>query len=812
MFKESIADVFRRWGFLQAQIDNLGRLAHFALPQLDEASGKEAEEWRRIYCGPIGAEFMHMPFPDRAAWVAKRMEGAAPKVDKKFILRRVAEVELFERFLHTKYVGVTRFSAEGSASVVTLLDAILINAANAGYEYVIMGMSHRARLAVMALVVGSPVANIIACFEDPDPKSSLGRGDVKYHKGATGTYTSPTGKSMRVHLASNPSHLEAINPVVMGRVKARQYRLQDKDRSKALAILLHGDAAFAGQGINAEALNFASLNGFDIGGTIHIIINNLIGFTEAPSALHSSRFSSDIAKRNPIPIFHVNGEDPEAVFRVGTMAGQYRHEWKSDVVVDLVGYRRHGHNEGDDPSITQPVLYQEIAKRPPLYKLYAEQSSIKPEELSKLEEEINSELAAQLEEGRGLKQQPAFSKMPDYWAPFRGGWYDSSLEVNTSVPAERLRELSRSLTSVPKGFTVHPKVKKVLEQRLEMGEGKRPVDWAMAEALAFASLVTEGRPVRLTGQDCRRGTFSHRHAVLIDHKNGSEHCALAQLGTEHAFFEAYDSMLSEAAALGFEYGFTRDYPEALVLWEAQFGDFVNGAQIIIDQFLAAGEDKWGLLSGLVLLLPHGYEGRGPEHSSARIERFLQLAAEDNIQVCYPSTSAQYFHMLRRQVLRSWRKPLVVATPKSMLRSAAASSPVTELAEGSFQNVLVDGDLASASRVLICTGKIAHELAAERARLEDTATAIVRVEQLYPFPERELADVLAQAGEGRIVWVQEEPENMGALSYIRPLLQRLAGERTVSAVKRFQSASPATGSAKAHAMEQQMILRLAFAQY
>ncbi len=810
---DKIREAFRRWGYLQANLDNFGRLTPLTHAEVDGFSASETKQWRQIYCGSIGVEFMHIYLSDRVAWIAEQMERAPSAVDQKFILQRIQSAELFERFLHGRYVGVTRFSIEGIAALIPLLDSIVAHAADQGFEYIVFGMSHRARLAVMTYIAGAPLANIIACFEDVDPKSALGRGDVKYHKGATGTYQTANGKSVRIHLASNPSHLEAIDPVILGRVRAKQLRLKDETKGKVLAVLLHGDAAFAGQGICAETLNFSNIKGFDVGGVVHVIVNNLIGFTESPEEFQSTRYASDLAKRLPIPIFHVNGEDPDAVVRVGEMAVNYRATFASDVVIDLIGFRRHGHNEGDDPTLTQPLLYTKISKHPPLYVSYANRIGVSSDVLSATEEKILAHLASERDRGVSMTQQPSFSILPDYWKPFVGGWYDKTLEVSTNCSAERLLEITKRLTELPKDFNPHPKLKKGYELRREMGEGKKPIDWGMAETLAIGSLLWEGVPVRLTGQDTRRGTFSHRHAVLIDVKTGGEYTPLAHLHPKQAWFEIFDSILSEAAAVGFEYGFSRDFPEALVCWEAQFGDFVNGAQTIIDQFLSAGEDKWGLLSGLVLLLPHGFEGRGPEHSSARIERFLSLAGEDNIQVCYPSTAAQYFHLLRRQALRKWRKPLIVFTPKSLLRAASAQSPLSEFTNGSFETVIYEPERPEATRVLVCSGKISHELHAERAAQNDTNTAIIRLEQLYPLPEEELHRALKLYSSAKIItWVQEEPANMGALSYIRPHLERLAGNRNVSTVRRSQSASPATGSAKAHALEQEAVIKRAFATF
>jgi len=578
-----------------------------------------------------------------------------------------------------------------------------------------------------------------------------------------------------------------------------------------LCVTLHGDAAFAGQGVAAETLNLGGLPGYRVGGTIRIVVNNLIGFTAEYPLLHSSRYASDIAKRRPLPIVHVNAEDPEALHRAGELAVAYRARFGEDIVVDLIGYRRYGHSEVEDPSISQPLLYRKIEGRPMLWEMYAERAEMDAEAREAIRHRIWSELESEHEAGRSKLHRPVLRRLPSYWEPYRGGPYIPALEVETGVENERLDDVAAKLTSVPAGFHVHPKILKLFEQRKRMASGEIPVDWGMAEALAMGTLLWERFPVRLSGQDSRRGTFNQRHAVIIDTETGQEHHPLAALHPRQGKFTAVDSPLCEAAALGFEYGYSRDYPDALVCWEAQFGDFANVAQPIIDQFICAGEDKWRLLSGIVLLLPHGFEGQGPEHSSARIERFLQLAAEDNIQVCQPSTSGQYFHLLRRQALRIWRKPLVVFTPKSMLRAEAAGSPISDFAPGGgFKPVVEDSLTPNAERVLVCSGKIAHDLHGERARRGDAKTAIIRIDQLYPFPKREMGEKLGKhAAARRVVWVQEEPANMGALSYVRPLLEQTLGNRHLVTVKRSESASPATGSIKAHKLEQEALMRLAF---
>ena len=803
----TVFDEFRRWGYFEANLDPLGFLKPLNHPEL-RLDGEEAERARQIYCGTIGAEFMHMPDPEQRQWVIDHMEAAAAEPNRAQILERLVRADLFEQVLQTRYLGSKRFSLEGISGLIPLLDAILSAAAPLGAEEAVLGMSHRGRLNVMTHIVNRSARDLFAGFEDVDPRSVLGGGDVKYHVGATGNYGTADGGKLRIHLVSNPSHLEAVDPVVMGRTRAKQTRLKDDSHAKVLPIAMHGDGAFAGQGVLAEVLNMAHVEGYTVGGTIQIVVNNLIGFTTVPAELQSTRFASDIAKRLPIPIFHVNGEDPDAVVRVGRMALEYRYKFATDVVVDIIGYRRHGHSEVDDPTITQPLMYRKIKEHPQLWQIYAKQIGV---DAAPIVARVRGEYEEAQQSAGKLDKIPVLRELPGYWSPYKRGRYERSYEVDTGVSAETLGEISNVLTHAPSGFHVHPKIKKLLEQRAEMGEGKRPVDYGFAELLAFGALLREGTPVRLSGQDTRRGTFNQRHAALIDTENEAVYVGLENLTPNQAKFEVYNSTLSEAGVLGFEYGFSRDFPEALVLWEAQFGDFVNGAQVIIDQFISAGEDKWDLPSGVVLLLPHGFEGQGPEHSSARMERFLQLAAEHNIQICQPSSAAQYFHMLRRQAMRPWRKPLIVFTPKSMLRNPLASSPLVDLtpAHPRFLPVVPEPEIENGLRVLVCTGKIGYELREERARRKDNSTAIVFLDQLYPFPEEELAAELARHS-GEIVWVQEEPGNMGALSNVVPKIRRIAGEgRPVRTVKRSPSASPATGSAKAHELEQKTLITLAF---
>ncbi|HEX4576725.1 MAG TPA: 2-oxoglutarate dehydrogenase E1 component [Edaphobacter sp.] len=810
--REQIFDIFRRWGYLQASLDPLGQFLPpepFPIPHVPE--GDIAAEARRYYCGNFAIEFMHIPSLEQRQWLQEQIEQPTPKPDQHHILTQLIRADLFEQTIQQRYLGTKRFSLEGLTVLIPFLDQVFATASAAGVTRSILAMAHRGRLNVMTNTIGRSPSEIFAKFEDVDPRTVLGGGDVKYHMGATGDYTSPNGKTVALHLASNPSHLEAVNPVVMGRARAWQIRMgeqgNEQGKQQVLPIILHGDAAFAGQGITAESLNMASLAGYAIGGTMHIITNNLLGFTANPEESNSTRFATDLAKRLPIPIFHVNGEDPDTAMRIAAIATEYRQRFHSDVVVDLIGYRRYGHNEADDPTVTQPRRYAAIKQRPFLYQLYAKSIGVDPTAESKtIQEKFLADQTAATKAKR-----PKLSKLPDYWKPYHGGKLEEAdAKLTTGISPERVLELSRLSNSYPAGFHIHPKVQKLYEQRIEMGEGKRPFDYGAAELLAYASLLTKGTPVRLAGQDSQRGTFNQRHSVLVDMETEVRYAPLDHMTDEQARFEVHNSFLSEAACLGFEYGYARDYPEALVLWEAQFGDFVNGAQSIIDQFIAAGEAKWGLLSGVVMLLPHGYDGQGPEHSSARMERFLQLAANDNIVIAQPSNACQYFHLLRRQALRSWRKPLVVFTPKSMLRHPDALSTIAELGKPAFENVLPDNDVKDPRRLLVCSGKIGHNLRVERAKRQDFSVGIIFIEQLYPWPEAELQAALDQHPNAEeIIWVQEEPANMGAFTYVMPELRRMAGDRAVLSVKRHESASPATGSAKAHEIEEKTLVDLAF---
>jgi 2-oxoglutarate dehydrogenase E1 component len=810
--REAVFDIFRRWGYLQATLDPLGQyLAPEPFPT-PAPEGNLTTEARAIYCSSIALEFMHIANNEQRQWLQQQMEQTPPTPDQAHILTRLIRADIFEQVIQSRYLGTKRFSLEGLTVLIPFLDTVLASSSALGVNTAVLAMSHRGRLNVMTNTIGRSPAEIFARFEDVNPRSVLGGGDVKYHMGATGEYRTPDGSAISMHLVSNPSHLEAVDPVALGRSRAKQVRIgvnssDQQGRDQVLPICIHGDAAFAGQGILAECLVLGALHGYDVGGTVQVIVNNLLGFTASSEESNASRFASDVAKRLPIPIFHVNAEDPDAVVRVATIAAEYRHRFHSDVVVDLIGYRRHGHSEVDDPTVTQPRRYAAIKDHPPLYKLYAQRIGVDPgPEVQRIQEEF---LEGQKQASRA-RQKAKLAQLPEYWSHYRGGPLLPEDDIATGLPVERVTEMARLTTAISSGFHIHPKVKKLFDQRLEMAAGTRAFDYGMAELTAFASLVTAGTPVRLSGQDSQRGTFNQRHSVLIDIETEAKYLPLAHVSETQGRFEVYNSMLSEAAVMGFEYGYSRDYPETLVMWEAQFGDFANGAQIIIDQFVAAGEAKWNLLSGLVLLLPHGYEGQGPEHSSARIERYLHLAAGDNIQICQPSTAAQYFHLLRRQALRAWRKPLIVFTPKSMLRNADASSQLADFAAPRFLDVIPDNSVKAPRRLLVCTGKIGHNLRVEREKRKDTSAAIIFLDQMYPWPEAEMQAALDQHPEAaEIVWVQEEPANMGALTYVLPHLRRMAADRAVVSVKRHASASPATGSAKAHELEEKTLIDLAF---
>jgi multifunctional 2-oxoglutarate metabolism enzyme len=759
---------------------------------------------RDSYCRTIGVEYMHISEPVEKAWIQERVEGPReefPKDEKIHILDRIGAAEAFERFLHSKYTGNKRFSLEGSESTIAMLDALIERAADDEHIEVVMGMSHRGRLNVLANIVGKPPKEIFKEFEgEVDPDTVQGSGDVKYHLGMTGRFTSRAGNDIAVVLASNPSHLEAVDPVVEGMVRAKQDMLGDDATGRVLPILLHGDAAFAGQGVVAETFNLSQLRGYGTGGTVHLVVNNLIGFTTAPHAGRSSTYATDIAKMVQCPIFHVNGDDPEACVRVTRLAYEYRERFKKDVVIDLVCYRKYGHNEADEPAFTQPLMYAKIEDRRSVRKLYTEQllngGEITVEEAEDALDQFRNRLKEAFDETRESRRpDPVVAQPPKVVGVLP--------PVETGVDAERLEHIHGVLTNFPQGFEPHPKLRRMIEKRADILK-KDAIDWAHGEALAFGSLLMEGIDVRLSGQDSRRGTFSQRHSVLIDHRTGEEYTPLNDLSATQARYRCFDSLLSEYAAMGFDYGYSVANGDALVCWEAQFGDFVNGAQIVIDQFLSSGEDKWLQESGLVLLLPHGFEGQGPEHSSARVERFLTLCAEDNMQVAQPSTPAQYFHLLRRQMHRSVRKPLIVITPKSLLRSPDARSKFEDLTSGHFRETLDDEGITnrdSIKRVVLCTGKIAYVLMNERDERESDV-AIVRIEQLYPFPKAQIYDILdGYPNADEIMVVQDEPENMGAWWFVYGNIRGDLHERfTLRRAARAESGSPATGSPTVHEQE------------
>jgi multifunctional 2-oxoglutarate metabolism enzyme len=770
---------------------------------------------RDAYCRTSGVEYMHIQDLDEQHWIQEHVESATAvefeTEDQRHILGRLNAAEAFEKFLGTKWVGQKRFSLEGGESLIPVLDAILEDAADDGLDGAVMGMSHRGRLNVLANIVGKSYEQIFKDFEGiPDPTAVQGSGDVKYHLGQAGKFQSRAGKEIPVEVAANPSHLEAVDPVVEGMARARQDQINEPDAFSVLPILMHGDAAFAGQGVVAETINMSDIKGYRVGGTIHIIVNNQIGFTTTPEAARSGFYASDVGKIVQAPIFHVNGDDPEACVRVARLAYTYRQRFHKDVVIDLVCYRRHGHNEGDDPSYTQPMMYAKIEQRRSVRKLYTEslvkRGQMSLEEAEQALDDFRQRLQQALDETR--QSAPPQTDLKAAEPPPPVGVLP---HIDTGVDRAVLDRIYDGMSHWPDDFHVHPKLAKQFETRDKMVRDQGEVDWATAEALAFGSLLIEGTDIRLTGQDSRRGTFSQRHAVLVDHTDGREWAPLAHLGPDQGKLWIYDSLLSEYAGLGFEYGYSVANTDALVCWEAQFGDFVNGASPILDQYLVAAEDKWDQVSGVVLLLPHGYEGQGAEHSSARIERFLTLAAEDNIQVVNASTAGQYFHLLRRQVRRDVRKPLVVFTPKSLLRARPARSKIEELTLGSFEEVLddpfvADADAGVVRRLIFCSGKVAHEAMAERTK-RGAPVAVVRVEQLYPWPYDRLSDAVSRYPNARqIVWLQEEPSNMGAWAFAQDrLAERFGDSHEIIRVSRHESGSPATGSHTIHVQEQEAII-------
>ena len=775
------------------------------------------ERLRETYTRSVGVQFMHIDDLGVRDWLQKRMESVGNHVQlsqarQLRILTRLTDATIFEDFVQKKFMGTKSFSLEGCETAIPLLDLLIERASHHGVHEIVVGMAHRGRLSVLANVLGKYAAEIFREFADLDHEHYAGRGDVKYHLGYRSYWKSSRGDSVRLSLCFNPSHLEFVNPVAAGRVRARQDRLEDHQRRRGLCILLHGDAAFAGEGIVQETLNMSQLPGYTVGGTIHVVINNQIGFTTTPEQGRSSIYASGVAKMLQVPIFHVNGEDPEAVAQVVRLAVDFRDEYQRDVVIDMYGYRRRGHNETDEPRFTQPVTYQAIAKRRPVREAYLEhllnQGGVTREEADRIARERRQHLESELASAKSEDYIYVGEQVAGDWAGYRGGPDGRVDEVDTGVPQSKLAAILDRLCKMPSTFRPDARIEHLLTQRRAMAQAKRPIDWAVAEQLAFSTLLIEGYRVRLTGQDCERGTFSHRHAVLFDCRTGDRHTPLQHLSPRQGVFEVHNSPLAEGGPLGFEYGYSIEWPDGLMLWEAQFGDFANAAQVIIDQFIASGEDKWTLLSGLVMLMPHGFEGQGPEHSSARLERFLQLAAEDNIQVVQPTTPAQYFHLLRRQVLRSWRKPLIVMSPKSLLRHADVVSPMDAFKAGRFQRILSDPppEPAAVRRVLGCSGKVYYDI---RKALDGTTRkdlAIVRLEQLYPLSAESLREALSPYAGAENCWVQEEPLNMGAWRFLQ---MRFPGAFS-RVISRPESASPATGSMGSHKREQRELIAEALA--
>ena len=785
--------------------------------------GEVIEGLKETYTRSIGAQFMHIDRLELRVWLQRRMETTRNRLqltreDQLRILTKLTDATTFEEFIQRKFVGAKSFSLEGGETLIPLLDLVIEKAAQQSVEEVVLGMAHRGRLNVLANVMGKSASSIFREFEDKDPEHYMGRGDVKYHLGYSSDHVTSTGRTVHLSLAFNPSHLEFVNPVVLGRTRAKQDRRGDVDRERVLPVLIHGDAAFIGQGIVQETLNMSGLEGYRVGGALHVIVNNQIGFTTGPRQARSTTYASDVAKMLQSPIFHVNGEDPEAVAQVVELAMDFRREFKRDVVIDMYCYRRLGHNETDEPAFTQPVMYGKVRQRKSVREAYRDKllalGGVSMHEAEEIAEDRRQRLEAHLAEARKDDFKLHYPTLQGLWQDYVGGSDAAVPDVDTAVAREDASRWLEALTHVPEGFNLNPKLGRTLKARREMARGNAPLDWAAGEALAFASLVAEGRRVRLSGQDSERGTFSHRHSVFHDTVDGHEYVPLAELGARHGgVFDVHNSPLSEAGVLGFEYGYSVDTPDGLVIWEAQFGDFVNGAQVIIDQFLSSAEEKWGRLSGLVMLLPHGFEGAGPEHSSARLERFLQLCAEDNMQVVYPTTPAQFFHLLRRQVLRPIRKPLVVMSPKSLLRHPRAVSALDEFTSGSFQRVIPDREVdpAGVRRVLMTSGKLYYELLAAREERGASDVAIVRLEQLYPLRQEEVDAALAPyPAAAPVVWVQEEPANMGAWWYLRVRWGGEVAGRPFAGVTRPESASPATGSSAAHRIEQELLVDEAFA--
>lgn len=778
---------------------------------------------RNTYCRSIGAQFMHIDNRTIRDWLQRRMESCENRLElsrevQVRIYTRLADAAIFEEFVRRKFVGAKTFSLEGAESLIPLLDLALEKAGQHSVEGVVLAMAHRGRLNVLANILGKRAQSIFWSFNDPRPDMHRGAGDVRYHLGYSSDWTTSTGSKVHISLCFNPSHLEFVNTVAQGRCRAKQDREGDDRHSKFMTILIHGDAAFAGEGIVQETLNMSQLSGYTTGGTLHVILNNQVGFTTEPHEARSTTYATDVAKMLQIPIFHVNGEDPEAVAQVVNLAMDFRREFKRDVVIDMYAYRRWGHNEGDEPRYTQPLMYNAIDERKSVRESYLKRL-IKMGEIARQEADAIAEVRqAKLEREFELTQQEEYvsdlQTMGGYWQGYYGGVEPENDRPDTTVSLDRAKQLLTQLTTIPSTFNLNRKLKRFMELRAENATGTRPLDWATGEALAAASLLVEGHPVRFSGQDVERGTFSQRHSVLHDTETGEKYTPLRHLSADQARLDLINSPLCEAGVLGFEYGYSLDCPEGLVVWEAQFGDFWNVAQVIIDQFITSAEDKWGRLSHLTLLLPHGFEGAGPEHCSARLERFLLLTAEDNIQVTQPSTPAQYFHLLRRQAKRRWSKPLVVLTPKSLLRHPAVVSPLEQFTQGAFQKILTDTRTKQqkTDRILLCSGKIYYELVEQRQKLGADNVAILRIEQFYPLLESVVLESLKSYQPGTdIVWVQEEPTNMGAWQFMKMRFGDCLADQgfKLRRISRVESASPSTGSATAHVLEQRELIDEAF---
>ena len=780
------------------------------------------EKLENTYCRSIGAQFMHIDNRNIRDWLQQRMESTENRLElpvetQRRIYARLADASIFEEFVRRKFVGAKTFSLEGAETLIPLLDLALEKAGEHRVQEVVMGMAHRGRLNVMANIMKKRAMNIFWSFDDPNPELSRGGGDVRYHLGYSSDWKTARGDTIHISLCFNPSHLEFVNPVALGRTRRKQDARGDTDRREVMSILIHGDAAFAGEGVVQETLNLSELAGYRTGGTLHVIINNQVGFTTMPRDGRSTTYATDVAKMLQVPIFHVNGEDPEAVAQVVSLAMDFRNEFQRDVVIDLYAYRRWGHNEGDEPRFTQPRMYTEIDRRASVREQYLNRlkalGNITDGDAEEIQKQRTEKLESEFAASKNEKFVPDTQTLAANWSDYFGGQQPAD-DTDTSFDEQKLGELVDAITRVPSEFSAHKKLKRLIANRRAMGAAEKPFDWATAELAAFASLLFEGHSVRLTGQDCQRGTFSQRHAVQHDEKTGERYMPLETLCDGDATVELHNSPLCEAAVLGYEYGYSLDSPNDLVMWEAQFGDFWNCAQVIVDQFIASAEDKWNRLSGLVMLLPHGFEGQGPEHCSARMERFLAMTAEHNIQVCQPTTPAQYFHLLRRQVIRKWRKPLVVLTPKSLLRHAEVVSERRELATSKFHTILGDEtvELATARRVMLCTGKVHYELKKAREEREINDVALIRIEQLYPLESQQLFDVLTGFPTGgEIYFVQEEPLNMGAWPYVKLNYGDDFADHgwKLKPVTRDESASPSTGSMAAHLIEQKELLETAF---